>query len=162
MTQGRLPAVAIKKAITIAAGRGIVLERDLFERSCLGFILICPGCTTFVKIRRTRCRLACTEDCAAHYRRDILYLRQIPLTAVVTRELWLFSPWGTWQYFRILDDRIIEIRNTGGPVLQQGPNVTVPVSGEGDRTGKSAVLVGVAPGGTSMILISDEGRPHLP
>jgi hypothetical protein len=140
MTQGRVPAVAIQKAIKIAAGRGIVLERDIFERSCLGFILICPGYTTFVKIRRTRCRLASTEDCAAHYRRDILYLRQIPMTAVITRELWLFSPWGTWQYFQILDERVIEIRNTGSAVLQQGAGVPVCASGEEDRRGQSATI----------------------
>jgi hypothetical protein len=144
MTPGPLPAVAILKAITIAGGRGIVLERDLFERAHLGFILICPGLTTFVKVRRTRCRLASPEDCAAHYRRDILYLRQIPLTGVITRELWLLSPWGTWQYFRILDDRVIEIRNNGSPLLLQGAGMTVTTRGEGDRTEKSATLVGGA------------------
>ncbi|MGD0079575.1 MAG: hypothetical protein ABSB80_02865 [Methanoregula sp.] len=51
-------------------------------------------------------------------KQDILHLRRVPLTGVIARELWLLSPWGTWQYFRILNDRLIEIRADGTPVLQ--------------------------------------------
>lgn len=137
MTRGPLPAVAIRKAITASAGRGIVIERDLFERSRLGFILICPGLTGFVQVRRTRCHLISPEDCAAEYRRDILYLRRIPLTGVLARELWILTPWGSWQYFRVLDDRVIEIRNDGIPLVEHGANIPVAANGEGDRAGKS-------------------------
>jgi hypothetical protein len=137
MTRGPLPAEAIRKAITIAGGRGIVLERDLFQRSRLGFILFCPTLTIFVGIRRTRSHLMGAEDCAADYRTEILYLRQVPLTGVIARELWILSPWGTWQYFRILDDRVIEIRSNGMPVLQEGPGASAHSMGEGIPTGVS-------------------------
>ena len=130
MTRGPLPAEAIRKAITTAAGRGIVLERELFQKSRLGFILFCLGLTVFVAVRRTRYRLSGPEDCAAEYRLDILHLRRIPLTGVVARELWLLSPWGTWQYFRVLDDRVIEIRSNGMPMLQEGAGAPVPAAGE--------------------------------
>jgi hypothetical protein len=39
----------------------------------------------------------------------ILQLRRLPKTAVVSREIWVLSPWKTWQYFQVLDDRIVEI-----------------------------------------------------
>jgi hypothetical protein len=135
MTRGPVPAEAIRKAMTIAGGRGIVLERDHFQRSRLGFFLFCPALTVFVAIRRTRSHLTGAEDCAAEFRTEILYLRRIPLTRVIARELWLLSPWGTWQYFRILDDRVIEIRNTGMPVLQEEPSTSVPAWGVGIPSG---------------------------
>ena len=59
------------------------------------------------------------EDCAAEYRLDLLRLRRIPLNGANARELWLLTPWGTWQYFRILDDRVIEIRADGTPLLTE-------------------------------------------
>jgi hypothetical protein len=77
------------------------------------------------------------EDCAADYRTEILYLRRVPLTGVIARELWILSPWGTWQYFRILDDRVIEIRSNGMPVLQEGPGASAHAMGEGIPTGVS-------------------------
>ena len=141
MTRGPLPAEAIRKAITTAAGRGIVLERELFQKSRLGFILFCLGLTVFVAVRRTRYRLSSPEDCAAEYRMDILHLRRVPLTGVVARELWLLSPWGTWQYFRVLDDRVIEIRSNGMPMLQGGAGDPVPAAGE-------KVLTAVSPAGS--------------
>jgi hypothetical protein len=153
MTRGPLPAKAIRKAITIAAGRGIVMERDLFQRSRLGFILFCPTLTVFVGIRRTRFHLTDPEDCVAEYRMDILYLRRVPLTGAVARELWLLSPWGTWQYFRILDDRVIEIRSNGTPMLREGPSSFVSAMGEG-------VPTGISPAGTVVPLGEEKGDPR--
>jgi hypothetical protein len=61
---------------------------------------------------------------------DILRLRRIPLNGVNARELWLLTPWGTWQYFRILDDRVIEIRADGTPLLMESlAPVKVPSPG---------------------------------
>lgn len=115
MTPGPLPKEAIRQAIANATGRGAVMDPELFRRSRLSFIIFCINLTVFVRVRRTRSHILRPEDCAAEYRLDILQLRRVPLTAVVARELWLLTPWGTWQYFRILDDRLIEIRGDGVP-----------------------------------------------
>jgi hypothetical protein len=119
MTRGPPPVEAIRQGIKIATGRGIVMDRALIRESWLEFILFCPGRTVFVRVRRCRSHLMYPEDCAAEFGQDILHLRRVPLTDVIARELWLLSPWGTWQYFRILDDRLIEIRADGTPVLQE-------------------------------------------
>ena len=50
-------------------------------------------------------------------RREIIRLRKVSLTAVVARELWVRSPRGSWQFFRILADRIIEIRRDGTIII---------------------------------------------
>ena len=144
MTRGPLPIKAIRRAIENAAARGAVMDRDLFGRFRIGFILFCAMLTVFVRVRRSRSRLMSPEDCAAEYRIDVLILRRIPLTGVVARELWLLSPWGTWQYFRVLDDRLIEIRANGSPVLQEGSGAPGPLGPGGTSP---ALAVGPSGGG---------------
>ena len=74
------------------------MDRDLIREAQLQFILFCAGLTVFVLIRRTRSHLVSPEDCAAEYRLDILRLRRVPLNGATARELWLLTPWETWQY----------------------------------------------------------------
>lgn len=128
MPRGPLPAVAIAEAIKNAAARGATMDRNLLRESRLVFILFAPLLTIFVQVRRSRYHLMSPEDCAWDFREDILHLRRIPLTAVVAREVWLLTPWGTWQYFRVLDDRVIEIRADGTPMLQEGKPASGGVS----------------------------------
>jgi len=130
MTRGPLPAEAIRQAMRVAKERGTVLERDFVTRARVAFILFRAGFTIFVKVRRTRHRLIDPEECASEFRTDILQLRRIPLTGVTGRELWLLSPWGTWQYFQVHDDRLVEIRGTGAPVLVEGAGIPVSPPGE--------------------------------
>ncbi len=119
MTRGPEPHVAIRQAMKKAAERGKVMDRDLIREARLQFILFCASLTVFVLVRRTRSHLTSPEDCAAEYRMDILRLRRVPLNGANARELWLLTPWGTWQYFRILDDRVIELRADGTPMLTE-------------------------------------------
>jgi hypothetical protein len=142
MTRGPLPVKAIGLAIKNAAGRGIVIKREDFRESRADFVLFSQYLTVFVHVGRVRTHLMTPGDCAAACRLDILHLRRIPLTAVTARELWLLSSWGTWQYFRVLDDRVIEIRADGTPLLQK----EMPPSG-GPGTGK-AIIPQVLPAGT--------------
>lgn len=120
MTRGPLPIVAIRQATKNAAARGTVMDRDLLRQSRIEFIFFCALITVFVRVRRSPVHILSPEDCAANFKADILCLRRVPLTAVTARELWLLNPWNVWQYFRILDDRVIEIRADGVPLLLDG------------------------------------------
>jgi len=120
MTRGPEPHEAIRQAIKNASERGKVMDRDMIREARLQFILFCAGLTVFILVRRTRTHLMTPEDCAAEYRLDVLRLRRVPLNGANARELWLLTPWGTWQYFRILDDRVIEIRADGTSLLTVG------------------------------------------
>ena len=131
VTPGPLPREAIRQAIGQAATRGTVMDRDLFQRTRLGFILFCLNLTVFVRVRRSRSHILRPEDVAAEFALEVRQLRSIPLTNVVARELWLLAPWGTWQYFRIFDDRIIEIRSNGMPLT----GFSDPSLGDGDPAG---------------------------
>ncbi|WP_321507073.1 hypothetical protein [uncultured Methanoregula sp.] len=147
MTRGPVPIVAIRQAIRNAAERGTVMDRDLIRESRTAFILFCAWISVFVRIRRSPLRILSPEDCAAKFKADIHGLRRVPLTSVTARELWLLSPWDSWQYFRILDDRVIEIRADGVPFLHDGAGEPAPSPVREDEHKRSPSPGGSPPGG---------------
>nr|WP_319376572.1 hypothetical protein [uncultured Methanoregula sp.] len=120
MTRGPVPVVAIRQAVRNAADRGTILDRDQLREFRAELTLFCTWITVFVRVRRSRQHILTPDDCSAKFKSEIHGLRRVPLTSVTARELWLLSPWDTWQYFRILDDRVIEIRRDGVPLLLGG------------------------------------------
>jgi hypothetical protein len=118
MTRGPQPLMAIRRAQEIACRRGVVLDRAVILRSHYDFILFTAACTVFVRIKRIRTHISNPLEIARMFNEEIQQLRRIPKTTVISREIWVLSPWRTWQYFQILDDRIVEVRCDGQPVLQ--------------------------------------------
>lgn len=136
MTRGPLPLVAIRQATKKALSRGQLMERDLFKESRTDFVIFSDSLTVFVRIRRTPMHILCPEDCAAKFRADVFFLRRIPLTSVTARELWLLTPWKTWEYFRVLDDRLIEVRSDGLPILIERPGLPGSTAPVGESPGE--------------------------
>ncbi len=136
MTRGPPPLVAIRQATKIAVSRGQVMDRDLMKESRTDFVLFCNALTVFVRIRRTPVHILCPEDCAVKFNMDVSFLRRIPATPVTARELWLLTPWKTWEYFRVLDDRLVEIRADGMPLLVERPVVSGIAAPVGDCPGE--------------------------
>jgi len=118
MTRGPQPLMAIRGAQEIACRRGVVLDKTVIQRSHYDFVLFTASCTSFVRVKRIRSHVSSPQEIAMMFWEEILQIRKIPMTAVISREIWVLSPWKTWQYFQILDDRIVEIRCDGQPVLQ--------------------------------------------
>ena len=118
MTRGPRPLMAIRGAQEIACRRGVVLDNPVMKGSHYDFILFTTGCTVFVRVKRIRTHISNPEEIAMMFREEVLQIRRIPKTAVISREIWVLSPWRMWQYFQILDDRIVEIRSDGEPVLR--------------------------------------------
>jgi len=126
MTRGPVPVIAIRQAVRQGAERGTILDRDQVRECRTDLFLFCAWITVFVRIRRSPRHILTPDDGCAAFKAEIHDLRHVPLTSVTARELWLLSPWGTWQYFRILDDRVIEIRRDGVPLLQGGTGEPAP------------------------------------
>jgi hypothetical protein len=120
MTRGPQPLKAIAAAQEIAGRRGVVLDKTAIQRSHYDFILFIAGCTVFVRVRRIRTHISNPQEIERLFCEDIQQLRMVPNTPVVSREIWVVSPGKTWQYFQISDDRIVEVRGDGQPVLQAG------------------------------------------
>lgn len=109
MTRGRPPAQALKEAKAIALRQGKICEntkgRGLLYDFTIHFMLV----TIAVCVKRTR---VVTSDHAlvlSSCKKEIAGLRKIPASSVFVRELWVRSPVGTWQYFLVLDDLLVEI-----------------------------------------------------
>lgn len=113
MTRGRPPLQAIREARAIAEEFGDVIEISRSRGSPADLILFCTHVMFFVRVKRTRTHISGIPEIADKYKKELLSLLNIPLTKVVHRELWVRSPLGSWQYFRILKDGIMEIRNSG-------------------------------------------------
>ena len=118
MTRGPQPLMAIAGAQEIARQRGVVLDKTVIQRSHYDFVLFIAGCTVFVRVKRIRTHISNPQEIARMFSEEIHQLRTVPKTLVISREIWVISPWKTWQYFHISDDRIVEVRCDGQPVLQ--------------------------------------------
>jgi hypothetical protein len=129
MSRGPLPKKAIDLAQAAGAARGIVRDVDEVRESRHDFVVFGQGCTVFVRVKRIQAHVADPQEIAKRFGEDILQLKRVPQTPVVSREIWVLSPWGRWQFFRITDDGITEICRDGLP-LNPGTSVNVvsPVS----------------------------------
>ena len=129
MTRGRRPINAIDEAVEIAARRGSV-EQVNGKRACaFDLIIIGPDRNVFVKVRRSRAPFTYALEVMNRYQREIASLHQVPLTSWTAREFWVRSPKGTWQFFLIKQDSVLEIRADGlyiPPESVQATTVDLP------------------------------------
>jgi len=110
MTRGRPPRKARWEAARSAAHQGEVLEAAGIGRSGIDFILFVRHLVLFIRVKRSHSRIRSIQELRVQFSDEIAGLHTIPLTAVVSRELWVLLPWGAWQYFCIGEDGIREIR----------------------------------------------------
>jgi len=110
---GRPPLQAIREARAIAEKFGDVIEISRSRGSPADLMLFCTHVMFFVRVKRTRTHISGIIEIVDKYKKELISLLNIPLTKVVHRELWVRSPVGSWQYFRILKDGIMEIRSSG-------------------------------------------------
>ncbi len=113
MTRGRRPLKAIDEAMDIAGRRGnvelVVSKRD----GAFDFIIIEPDRDVYVKVKRSQTSSTYPLEVLYRYQREIASLHRVALTSVTAREFWVRSPNGTWQFFLIRHDSVLEIRADG-------------------------------------------------
>ncbi|MDO9326549.1 MAG: hypothetical protein Q7T80_16485 [Methanoregula sp.] len=136
MTKGRRPLNALNEALEIAGRRGSVEEVAGKRGRRFDFIICEPDRDVFVKVIRSQTSFTFVLECLHRYQREIASLHQVALTRVTAREFWVRSPNGTWQFFLILHDSILEIRANGMYIPRESiPARTVDMSGtSGDET----------------------------
>ena len=134
MTRGPKPHQAIREAQQAAAGRGVVMDATGITGSLSDLVVFPPTVVVFVRIKRIRTHITDPKKVEEDFRHEVLQLRQLPQTTVVSREIWVLTPWKKWQYFRILDDRLVEIRCDGSAVFptSPGPDEKKPSVNPGD------------------------------
>ena len=77
------------------------------------FIIFEPHQNVFVKVKRSQTPFTYALEILHRYQRDIASLHRVALTSVTAREFWVRSPNGTWQFFLIRHDSVMEISADG-------------------------------------------------
>jgi hypothetical protein len=109
MTKGRPPYQALREARTIARRQGDLCENTLGRGILYDFAIHLLLAIIYVRVKRTKFEAETIDEILEACARDIAKLRKIPITIGLLRELWVRSPNGTWRFFLVLDDRIVEI-----------------------------------------------------
>jgi hypothetical protein len=130
MTKGRRPLNAINEAVEIAGRRGSVEQVSGKRGIAFDLIIIEPDRVVFVKVKRSQSSFTYALEILMHYQREIASLHHVALTSVTVREFWVRSPNGTWQFFLIRHDSVLEIRADGMYIPRESiPVRTVDLSG---------------------------------
>jgi hypothetical protein len=130
MSRGRRPRNAIDEAVEIAGRRGSVEQVTGKRGRAFDFIIIEPYRNVFVKVKRSQTSFTYALEILHRYQREIASLHRVALTSVTAREFWVRSPDGTWQFFLIRHDSVLEIRADGMYIpCESLPVKTVDLSG---------------------------------
>jgi hypothetical protein len=121
MTRGRPSQAALDEALPIAKARGKFLQfADGEPPFAYDFFFMSGERISCVWVKRTR-RIWCRpEDLEQQCAEAIIKCRELPAPAGLTREIWYWSPYGYFRFFRIGDDGLIEIDRNGRD-LARGP-----------------------------------------
>ncbi len=111
---------AVKEAVEPARGRGGVVEIPDTSGLPCDLMIFLPTVIVFVKVKRMRAKVRGPRDVAIKYGPEIRALRIVPESGAALMELWILSSHSMWQYFRILPDSIVELRENGEPFKGTG------------------------------------------
>ncbi|MDP3395138.1 MAG: hypothetical protein Q8S57_00490 [Methanoregula sp.] len=117
MTHGPKPKMAIDKAAKNTTIRGTVLNISRMPGFFTDLLLFTGTQVVFIRVMRIRTHECDPKEIEWMFKEVIHGLRNVPLSPVVCREIHVLAPWGAWQYFRIDDDRVIEVRRDGSPLI---------------------------------------------
>jgi hypothetical protein len=117
MTRGPRPHRAIAEAVPIGKARGIVQMAISGPERIFDIAIISKIPVTFSRVMFVPEILATIQDLAEYYKKEIAQLRVIARDAAVTAELWLRSKHGTWRFFLIMPNSLVEIDRDGKPVV---------------------------------------------
>ncbi len=142
MTRGRSPNSALAEAEVIAGRRGEVRLVPGKRGDGFDLIIFEEHRTIFVRMKRSLTMFTWPLEVLHQYQREIAHIHRVPLTVVTAREFWVRHPNGTWQFFLIRHDSIIEIKADGTyipqaviPAIIPGPSGEAsPPDGEKDST----------------------------
>ena len=121
------PHRALPEAIAIARERGKVQIAVRGPEARYHFTIDATTTGAFVRVRFTPRILAEAADIAFVFREEIVRLRAIMRDVALTRELWLRSKHGTWRFFRVTADGIVEIDRFGRDLPEDGGAGAGPV-----------------------------------
>ena len=138
MTRGRRPLNALDEAVEIAEQRGNVERVSGRRNNAFDFIIIEEFRTVFVKVKRSQTSFTYPMEILYKYQREVASLHRVALTRATAREFWCRAPDGSWQFFLVRHDSVVEVRADGMYIPRESlPIETVDLSGtpaDGDES----------------------------
>lgn len=121
MTRGRPPLKALDDALPIATARGRLMQfvdEPVFD---CDYMILGADRLCCVRVKRTR-HLWCTpEGMEAQCSDAVTKFRNIPSPAFLSREIWFWSPYGVFRFFRIDDAGLVELDCDGNVLVHPAP-----------------------------------------
>jgi hypothetical protein len=138
MSRGRRPLSALDEAVELAEKRGHVERVSGRRNNAFDFIIIEEFRTVFVKVKRSQTLFTYPLEILCKYQREVASLHRVALTRVTAREFWCRAPDGSWQFFLVRHDSVIEVRADGMYIPRESlPIETADLSGtpaDGDES----------------------------
>jgi hypothetical protein len=116
MTRGRLPKKGLEDAILVAKARGTVMSFLQNKETLCDFMIMGNGNLVVVRVRKARRIRNTREEFEREFQDPIMGLRAFPSSGLILKELWMYSRYGIWRFFRIEDTGIVEICQDGMPL----------------------------------------------
>jgi len=113
MSRGPRPHRALAEAIPIAKARGIVQLALSGPERVFDIAIISKLPVTFARVMFAPEILATMQQLAGDFNEEIAQLRVIARDAAITAELWLRSKHGTWRFFLVTPNSLVEIDREG-------------------------------------------------
>lgn len=129
MKRGRPATRGIDDAVSIAQKRGCVTRALQSPESICDFFIRTVTLVTFVRVVRFEKIVAPVSEIEHECREMIAELRLFPPSLQIHPELWIYTRHGTYRFFRLADDGLEEIQQSGEP------GTAAPDAGEAGTTG---------------------------
>ena len=113
MSRGPRPHRALAEAIPIAKARGIIQMTLSGPERIFDIAIISKIPVTFTRVLFAPEILASIQQLGTDFKDEITQLRIIARDAAITAELWLRSKHGTWRFFLVMPNSLVEIDREG-------------------------------------------------
>ena len=121
MARGRKPLIALNEAKHIAQKRGEVRHFRHEPDMICSFVIYIVGLVAHVRIRRVERIRITAEWLEREAAEDLAALRFIASSPEISRELWIYTPKGTFRFFRVLANSLAELDRSGQLMPDQPP-----------------------------------------
>lgn len=113
MSRGPRPHRALAEAIPIAKARGIIQLVMSGPERIFDITIISKIPVTFARVMFAPAILASVQELADDFKSEIGQLRIVARDAAITAEIWLRSKHGTWRFFLVTPNTLVEIDREG-------------------------------------------------
>ncbi len=117
MSRGPRPHRALTEAIPIAKARGMVQVTLSGPERIFDIAIVSKVPVAFIRVMFAPKILAEIADLEEYYKPEIAELRLIVKDPAVAAELWIRSKHGTWRFFLVRPNTLIEIDREGKRIV---------------------------------------------